>query len=157
MTKYSKIYGVDISKDVFDVADQQEVHYQFKNNASGFKAFSKMLTANDLIVMEATGYYHYRLAQYLFKSGFCVSLVNPLQVKRFIQMQLSKVKTDKSDAKAICKYATVNKVPLYNALNDTQAECLQLFRLLDNYIRQRTMIKNKLHGEKTLGKPSKVV
>ncbi|XLS27955.1 IS110 family transposase [Flavobacteriaceae bacterium M23B6Z8] len=157
MTKYSKIYGVDISKDVFDVADQQDVHYQFKNNASGFKAFSKILTVNDLIVMEATGYYHYRLAQYLFKSGFCVSVVNPLQVKRFIQMQLSKVKTDKSDAKAICKYATVNQVPLYNALNDAQAECLQLFRLLDNYIKQRTVIKNKLHGEEILGKPSKVV
>jgi len=51
--------------------------------------------------MEATGYYHYRLAQFLHKNGVLVSVVNPLSVKRFIQMKLAKVKTDKSDAKSI--------------------------------------------------------
>lgn len=65
--------------------------------------------------MEATGYYHYRLAQFLYKNGVLVSVVNPLSVKRFIQMKLAKVKTDKNDAKAICEYALVNEVPIYNA------------------------------------------
>jgi transposase len=63
--------------------------------------------------MEATGYCHYRLAQYLHKNGILVSVVNPLSVKRFIQMKLVKVKTDKSDAKAICEYGEMNDVPLY--------------------------------------------
>ncbi|MFD1286011.1 IS110 family transposase, partial [Mesonia ostreae] len=76
---------------------------------------------------------------------------------RFIQMKLSKVKTDKSDAKAICHYALSNEVPLYNALNNVQAECLQLFRLMDNYLKKRTATKNKLHGEEVLGIPSKYV
>lgn len=86
-----------------------------------------------------------------------LSVVDPLSVKRFIQMKLAKVKTDKSDAKAICEYAVTNEVPLYNALTDIQAECLQLFRLMDNYIKKRTATKNKLHGEETLGMPSKHV
>jgi len=51
--------------------------------------------------MEATGYYHYRLAGYLSKEKIRVSVVNPLSVKRFIQMKLSRIKTDKSDAKMI--------------------------------------------------------
>ncbi len=72
-------------------------------------------------------------------------------------MKLAKVKTDKSDAKAICQYALVNEVPLYSALTDVQAECLQLFRLLDSYLKKRTATKNKLHGEETLGIPSKFV
>ena len=42
--------------------------------------------------MEATGYYHYCLAQYLDKRDIKVSVVNPLSVKRFIQMKLSKLK-----------------------------------------------------------------
>ena len=71
--------------------------------------------------MEATGYYHYRLSQFLFKNNLVLSVVNSLSVKRFIQMKLAKVKTDKSDAKAICEYAIANEVPLCNALTDVQA------------------------------------
>ena len=48
-------------------------------------------------------------------------------------------------------------MPLYNALTDVQAECLQLFRLMDNYIKKRTATKNKHHGKETLGIPSKFV
>lgn len=107
--------------------------------------------------MEATGYYHYRLAQFLHKNGVLVSVVNPLSVKRFIQMKLAKVKTDKSDAKSIYEYGEFNDVPLYNALTDVQSECLQLFRLLDNYVKKSTATKNKIHGEATLGIPSKTV
>ena len=157
MNKCNQIYGVDISKNVFDVVDSKGNHSQFKNDGNGIKAFQKTLPSDALVVMEATGYYHYRLAQFIYEQGLKVSVVNPLSVKRFIQMKLSKVKTDKSDAKAICEYATVNEVPLYTAKDKNQAECLQLMRLIDIYLKQSTALKNKLHGEKTLGKPSKTV
>lgn len=157
MNKNNKICGIDISKNVFDVYSTKNGHQQFKNEASGFKSFLKSIPTKSLVVMEATGYYHYRLAQYLFKQGVLVSVVNPLSVKRFIQMKLSKVKTDKSDAKAIGEYGKVNEVPLYTALTDVQSECLQLFRLMDSYLKKRTATKNKLHGEETLGIPSRYV
>lgn len=157
MHKYKEIYGVDISKNVFDVYGSLSGHDQFKNDDKGFLNFLKILSKDVLVVMEATGYYHYRLAQYLHKKGVVVSVVNPLSVKRFIQMKLAKVKTDKSDAKAISEYGEMNAVPLYNALTDVQAECLQLFRLLDMYLKQQTATKNKLKGEEALGIPSRFV
>ncbi|PKH50948.1 IS110 family transposase [Tenacibaculum sp. Bg11-29] len=157
MNKYKEIFGVDISKDVFDVYGSKSGHNQFKNDASGFKILLKNLPKKSLVVMEATGYYHYRLAQFLYKQNIIVSVVNPLSVKRFIQMKLAKVKTDKSDAKAICEYGQINDVPLYNALTDVQSECLQLFRLMDSCIKKRTATKNKIHGEEVLGIPSKYV
>jgi transposase len=55
--------------------------------------------------MEATGYYHLRLGYFLIEYGAEVSIVNPLKIKRFIQMHLSKIKTDKSDSKMIYEYA----------------------------------------------------
>ena len=55
--------------------------------------------------MKATGYYHYQLAYHLLECGMKVSVENPLAVKRFIQMKLSKIKTDKSDSKLISEYA----------------------------------------------------
>ncbi|WP_317131444.1 IS110 family transposase [Maribacter sp. ACAM166] len=145
MNKYNETFGVDISKDVFDVHGSTVGHDQYKNDESGFRKFFKELPDNSLVVMEATGYYHYRLAQFLYKNGITVSVVNPLSVKRFIQMKLAKVKTDKSDANAICEYAVINEVPLYTALTDVQSECLQLFRLLDSYLKKRTATKNKMH------------
>ena len=157
MSKVTEIYGIDISKDVFDIYSEPCGHLQFTNDPRGFKDLLKLLPETALVVMEATGYYHYRLAQFLYKSGVSVAVVNPLQVKRFIQMKLAKVKTDKSDAKAIFEYGMVNDVPLYNALTDVQSECLQLFRLLDSYVKKSTAPKNKIHGEKALGIPSKTV
>lgn len=157
MTKDKEIYGIDISKEVFDVYNESSGHVQFKNTETGFKSLLKSLPKTALVVMEATGYYHYRLAQFLHTKGILVSVVNPLSVKRFIQMKLAKIKTYKSDAKSICEYGTINEVPLYNALTDVQAECLQLFRLLDNYVKKSTATKNKIHGEDTLGIPSKTV
>ena len=157
MNKDKEIYGIDISKNVFDVFSNESGYQQFKNDEKGFLALGKFLNKGSLVVMEATGYYHYRLAQYLYKKGIAVSVVNPLSVKRFIQMKLAKVKTDKSDSKAICEYGHMNEVPLYTALTEVQSECLQLFRLLDNYLKKRTQTKNKKHGEEVLGVPSKYV
>ena len=157
MNKDKEIYGIDISKLVFDVYSESAGHLQMTNDQKGFKLLLQSLPKTALVVMEATGYYHYRLSQYLHKKGVAVSVVNPLSVKRFIQMKLAKVKTDKSDAKWICEYGQKNEVPLYNALTDVQAECLQIFRLLDVYVKKSTATKNKLHGETTMAIPSKVV
>lgn len=157
MNKYSETFGIDISKDVFDCYGSAQGHLQFENSELGFKKFYKILPHNCLVVMEATGYYHYRFAQFLYKKGVFVSVVNPLSIKRFIQMKLAKIKTDKSDAKAICDYGLTQEVPLYNALTDVQSECLQLFRLMDNLLKIRTATKNKIHGEEILGVPSKFV
>ena len=95
MNKNTEIFGIDISKDVFDVYSHQKGHQSFKNDAQGFKSFLKVITKDALVVMEATGYYHYLFAQFLHKKEVQVSVVNPLSVKRFIQMKLAKIKTDK--------------------------------------------------------------
>jgi len=59
--------------------------------------------------MESTGVYHLRLASSLVEHKVKVSVENLLSVKRFIQMRLSKIKTDKSDSKMIYDYAVFNK------------------------------------------------
>jgi transposase len=80
-----------------------------------------------------------------------------LSVKRFIQMKLSKIKTDKSDSKLICEYAKQVDLKLWQGNSKHQLECLQMTRLLSVYTKQSTMLKNKLHGEAVLGHPSKLV
>ena len=157
MNKDIKYFGIDISHLVFDVTDSDGNYYQFKNNVTGFKKFIKLLNDKSHCVMEATGYYHYQLAYYLLENFKAVSVENPLAVKRFIQMKLSKIKTDKSDSKLICEYAKQVDMKLWEGNSKHQTECLQMTRLLAIYTKQSTMLKNKLHGEDVLGNPSKVV
>jgi len=157
MNKDIKYFGIDISALVFDVTDSDGNYHQFKNNEFGFRKFAKLLSDMSHCVMEATGYYHYQLAYHLLESGIKVSVENPLAVKRFIQMKLSKIKTDKSDSKLICEYAKQVELKLWQGNSKDEIECLQIVRALSVYTKQSTMIKNKLHGEDVLGNPSKLV
>ena len=154
MIKDITYFGIDISKDVFDVFDSKGNYHQFENKYSGFKKYLKLLDQTSHSVMEATGYYHYQLAYFLVENEQVVSVENPLSVKRFIQMRLSKIKTDKSDAKMICLYAQSVDLKLWQGQTSSQIECLQITRLLSLYFKQTTALKNKIHGEDVLGNPS---
>ena len=157
MIKKRDCIGIDISKDVFDVVDEKGTHVVYSNNYKGFKIFLKKLTITSHCVMEATGYYYSQLAYFLLENEIPVSIVNPLSVKRFIQMKLVKVKTDKADAKMIRLYGESVDLPLWTGQSANQRESLQIMRLLETYSKQSTMLKNKLHGEEVLGNPSKEV
>ncbi len=154
MDKYREIHGVDISKDCFDVYSERYGHERLANEDDGFHRFLESLEEGDLVVMEATGYYYSRLAGFLPEYDMATSVVNPLSVKRFIQMRLGKVKTDRSDAFQIREYALLNEVPPYSERSPRQAERLQLSRYLDLLTKQCTMVKNKMHGEQVPGVPS---
>ena len=157
MNKDTQFLGIDVSKDVLDVYDFNGHYHQFKNNYSGFKKLLALTSLASHCIMEATGYYHLKLAYFLQEHSIAVSVENPLKVKRFIQMKLSKIKTDKSDAKQLYDYGVNQEPALWEGNSKSQQECLQVLRLLALYTKQRTQLKNKLHGESTLGNPSKAV
>ena len=90
MNNYAYIYGLDISKDTFDVVNLEGKHSNFKNTKKGFREFKKTIKKDSLCVMEVTGIYHLNIAKFLFKKKICVSVVNPLKIKRFSQMHLKR-------------------------------------------------------------------
>ena len=151
MDKIKQFFGIDISKDVFDVVDHVDNHYQFKNDLSGFRKFSKILTERSHCVMEVTGSYYQNLATWLFSKSIDVSVVNPLSVKRFIQMRLKTSKTDKSDARMIRIYGEYENPDLWQPPSEYIIEANELHKLIELLIKQRTALKNKLHGLKSKG------
>lgn len=148
MDKFSNYYGIDISKDVFDVMDSRGVHKQFLNQKEGFKAFVKFVERNSCVVMEATGVYHTQLADYLYSKKVFVSVVNPLVIKRYIQMNLRRIKTDKADAEMICKYAQHHELFPYKPAAVYVKESRIISENIDILIKSRTMFKNRLHALK---------
>jgi len=150
-------FGIDVSKDKLDIMSSDGEYLQVPNTKKGYKELLKVMSLSDYVVMEATGYYHYQLAYFMIENNRLVSVANPLSVKRFIQMTLSKIKTDKSDAKMICQYGLKVEQSWWSGHSKSQQECLQLLSLVETYQKQMTMIKNKIHGEKVLSKPSSKV
>jgi len=146
MSKIKEFFGIDISKDVFDVVDPLGKHHQFKNDLSGFKAFGKRLNEYSHCVMEVTGSYYQGLATWLYSCSFNVSVVNPLSVKRFIQMRLKTSKTDKLDALMIRMYGESEQPKLWTPPSKLIIEATELHKLIELLVRQRAGLKNRLHA-----------
>jgi len=151
MSKCKEFLGIDISKDVFDVMDSSENHHQFKNDPSGFTGFGKLLDENSHCVMEATGSYYQGLATWLYSQSIDVSVVNPLSVKRFIQMRLKTSKTDKLDAQMIRMYGESEQPDLWKPPSKLIIEATELHKLIEILVRHRAALKNRLHALKAKG------
>lgn len=134
--------GIDISKSYFDVAvegNKQYQHYKFSNDVAGFKELKRVLKGNDYwFVMEASGPYYLKLACYLESSGFSLSVVNPLVIRRFCQMRLTRAKTDKKDAVMIAEYGKAESPTAWKPEAGYMLEMRQLLAYAEQLDKSRT-------------------
>lgn len=143
MESIKKYVGIDISKLDFDVAIEQEEGYQhlkLSNDKKGFRQLVAGLTTESHIVMEASGPYYVGLASYLHEQGLVVSVVNPLVIRRFCQMRLSRAKTDKKDAKMIATYGRAECPEAWIPSADYIQELRQLQATSDLLDKSRTSL-----------------
>ena len=139
--------GIDVSKSTFDLYAPSLGHKQYANDKKGYEQLLSDLASSAYhVVMEATGSYHYGLALHLYESGVIVSVVNPLVIKRFIQMKLQRNKTDKSDARMIYEFAQQTNPQLWKPQSDHVVQSKDYLASLELYTRQSTMLKNRLHS-----------
>lgn len=151
MNKFTNFIGIDISKDTFDSYFLDGKHEKHTNDIEGFKSLISHIPDNTHIIMEATGSYHQQLAIYLYDRKIKVSIVNPLAVKRFIQMKLKKNKTDKSDAKMIAWFGQDQNPSLWLPNQRYIDICRDIQSAIALFIKQQTACKNKLHSLKSKG------
>lgn len=151
MNKSTIFVGIDISKDVFDIYDSLRGHFQYTNDKKGFRSFKKFLSTNHWCIMEATGCYHQQLALYLFDNDIKVTVMNPLIIKRYIQMKMNRVKTDKSDAKMIWNYGSEQSLKLWSPEPDYIKQSKVLHAVVQLYFKQSTALKNTLHSLESRG------
>jgi len=140
------IIGIDVSKQTFDAAwmgAEQGHHQSYNYNEKGISALLKDTPSKAHYVMEATGVYHTRLALMLYQSGRQVSVINPLVIKRFAQMQLSRVKSDKADAELIRSYGEQHALSPWSPASTDVIELQQAHGWLDDLIRERTRLQNR--------------
>jgi len=158
MYKIKHFVGVDISKDKFDVWDGDAGHRSFSNDSKGFRQLVKQLPTNSFCVMEATGSYYQQLSMYLYEHGIGLAVVNPVSIKRFIQMKLQQNKTDKSDARMIALYGQEQPgLSPWIPAPEYITQCRRLQRVIVIYLKQNTSLKNHIQSLESRGVKSGVL
>jgi transposase len=139
--------GIDISKKFFDVAISHGARYQhfkFSNDPEGFDELLKVLPDACQVVMEASGPYYLRLACYLVTNRIGISVVNPLIIRRFCQMRMSRAKTDKKDACMIAEYGKSETPSLWNIPERHLIDLQQMESFLLVLNKECTALNNQL-------------
>jgi len=153
------VLGCDLSKDKIDIASIEKQSSKIlsetteTNNLKGFKNIIKPFSSKvgELhVVLEATGNYHIKFTDFLEKENIKFSIVNPLRIKRFAQMKMLRLKTDKADAMIIAQYGIEQTPKPHKPLTTPQKELKALGTVRNHLIKQRTMTKNLLHSHNLL-------
>lgn len=146
------VLGIDIAKAKFDVAlqspDGRVRRKSCANTPAGFRDLEAWLGRQGVThvhaCLEATGAYGEALATWLFDTGHRVSVVNPMRIHAFAASQLSRTKTDRTDAALIARFCATQQPSLWTPppreLRDLQA----LVRRLEALHDMRTQETNRL-------------
>lgn len=156
MTKVS--IGIDMAKDKCDIAvidleqGQRLEAITYPNTAAGHQHLIEHLAGYQVVhlVMEATGTYHLRLSKALAQADLLHAVINPLQLKRFAQMKLRRIKTDRSDAVLLAEYGREQKPPFHHMQPVVVQQLKQLNTHIEQLVKQRTALKNLCHASAEL-------
>lgn len=141
-----KYVGVDISKLTFDAFNDELGSRQFSNDSAGFKSFKKWIGVPAQVVMEASGPYYLGLAHELYRANLPVSVVNPLVIRRFCQMNLQRAKTDKKDAESIAQFAQLTNPSQWSPAPEYLQQLLQMQSVMEQLSRQQTSTLNAIEA-----------
>lgn len=156
----SSVLGIDVSKAKLDVAllsEQGKYRSKvFANSPAGFLALQQWLQANAPdgptgvhVCMEATGPYHEPAALFLHDLGIPVSVVNPMRVKRFIELEGTRNKTDSGDARSLARFCQMTQPDPWEAPTPGVRALQALVARLDTLQDMRQSESNRLavaHG-----------
>lgn len=130
--------GIDVGKAKIDcclIVENRYFHRVLKNTPEGFEKLAVWLAKYGsepvYACLEATGIYSERLADWLHDNGHTVAMANPLSIKKFAEMQLLSVKTDRQDAKTIAIYCQRNQPQPYTPPPQAERDLKALTRHLD--------------------------
>jgi transposase len=115
--------GIDMSKDSFHAAFDEDTIRQFKNTEGGIGAFLDHAASlgRGMIGVEATGVYHLLLCDRLRSAGWDIRVINPLLTHRLAGSSLRKLKTDRADALLVRRAVMSGLGYLYTDTPEIQA------------------------------------
>jgi transposase len=133
--------GIDVAMEQLDVAvattpaSRRSVGH-FANTAKGWRQLARWLKGQAQpaqaealqVVLEPSGGYEAGLVDFAHQQGWGVTLVNPWQLRRFIEGQGVRAKTDRLDALMLASFAATHHPPTQAQMDQGAAELEQLLQ-----------------------------
>jgi transposase len=146
------VLGIDIAKAKFDIVLLRQsgstTHKIFANTPAGFAQLQTWLQQNKAqrvhACLEATGTLGEALASFLVEAGHIVSVVNPAIIANYAKSQLSRTKTDKTDAHLIARFCSKEQPPAWTPAPVEVRELQALVRRLESLHEMLQMEQNRL-------------
>lgn len=149
------LVGIDVAKATLDLAcqsapDTYRTRSKLPNTPTGFAQLLTWLATyarpEAWVVMEATNVYHEAVATFLHAHGYRVCVANPKQVAAYAESELSRTKTDKTDAKLIVRFGLSHlpRLRAWQPLTPAMRTLVALTRRLDDLKALRQMERNRL-------------
>lgn len=148
--------GIDVSKGKSTISiittegEVIEEAFEISHDQSGFeKLISKVKNIDKKeikFLMEATGHYHLPLLNSLLEKEYTVCVENALVIKKYCDMDLRKVKTDRKDSLKLAIYCSEKwfKLRAVEPTDEIRSQLQFLSRQYSEYVRIQTMLKIQL-------------
>ena len=144
------VAGVDVSKDQLDLfVDTIGLRLRVGNDDAGVAALAATLLEHKvrLVVAEATGRYHRRVAAALLQAGINVAVVNPQQVRAFARAAGKLEKTDRIDAEVLARFGRAMGPRVAVKTPENQAVLSDLVSRRRGLVQVRVAEANRAHGQ----------
>jgi transposase len=144
------VVGIDVSKATLDCfIDPVGQQVQVPNDSDGVATLIAQLRSFtiQLIVIEATGRLHRRLAVELLLAGVPVALVNPQRAREFARASGRLEKTDRVDAKVLAEFGRGVRHRTLEKLPEKQADLDDLISRRRALVQMHVAEKNRLHDQ----------
>lgn len=146
--------GIDVAKNKHDIsivdsnANVLLEPFTFYNSDAGFKFLLEKIKPFDLsdslFGLESTGHYGENLIHFLYKQGFNLGIINPIQTDALRNTNIRKAKNDKIDTKLVAKALILGNYTPFIPKNLTLLELRSLCRHRDDILKSRTKLKVRL-------------
>lgn len=147
--------GIDVSKGKSTIAIMKPFGevvipiFEINHSQTDLKKLVEIISSlngESRVVMEATGNYHFPIANYLCEKGVFVSVVNAMLVYGYSNNSLRKAKTDKKDAVKLANYAIDrwNTLTIYSPSDDLRNSLKICYRQYQQYVHLNRVEKNNL-------------
>ena len=149
--------GIDVSMRQLDVAIATSITpappvAHFANERKGWRKLACQLKQQVAqaqaevvhLVLEPSGGYEAALVAFAYEQGWCVSLVNPWQVRRFIDGQGVRAKTDRIDALMLARFAATNQPEAQAPMDEGAAELDELMERRQDLEKLQQAERNRL-------------
>jgi transposase len=157
--------GIDVSKDVLDVAvrrDERQLETgRFTNDAAGHKQLVRWLTRGGRtarVVLESTGTYSLDVALALHRTrGIAVMVANPRAIKQFTGALMQRSKTDLTAAVALRDFVIRMPFVPWQPPSAHVLELRGIARRIAALVVERARERNRLHALAATAEASAVV